>query len=1493
MSKSTSSMTGPTFDRKMIQIQEQFRWFVSAVANVKLNFNSLIGTHEFPPFRANKTKKFGDNKFDSSNSSVIKGNSVTDSEDDSGGQSPTRVMLQSSLIPRKSQIASLNFKTSPLDPKQAIDPELPDIFSPVWQNGFVWKGVYFKLYSKREGLRLKKEMKVMKHLGVECLQTDTSIKLDILGGNINDSVDTTKFMTNQIVNIILPLMCIVESSSWVLFGSPVFPIKKSTTEDQNTKLVQDASQIFKKSFLLNNLTPKNFKIYHTTQETTTQHTGYSSIPHQNHYLLLSNVSKIAIQLPRVDILFTLNQESNAHVTFLDYPKRGLIDVDLIKKVLGYAKYDISTNMLLKKDPKQDNKPLYFDILKFKRRGWLIQMIIVAAKDSLPSNFTKNRRAMEFLSHSEKKRTREIRGNVLVCASLLNKETLVHPYFISDQLATHSFLDEPLEPSDLKTTKQTGPNLGKQKYSESIAQQTMKVSFKFNRIDKIFHEYFYTNLAKSIESIIDTLENTDSIINFNSLKELFHRKGVNMRLEWLVYVRLKRERSKVLVGADILARCLKKMISEKTSKKMSKFKKQAPLGYFEASAMKEKFDELLLDKNEFLIENLFKKLLCQALNILVRGTPEGPDNEDLFYAELTTDLFLHRMRILDISKRLIDAQSFDGFLSSETITNVINIACLHASVFFDAIEYHMKVGIAYEVKRQVRNDKYVFWVSTYGQAIKPQDINVIFSSETYLPIKDRCYLLLLKLLPSFPSSNPEPIELVVPSSLYKLRKSVKYEDVQTPGFECFLKEYYELPDLEILNDWGVLLESVLNGLYATDGEQTFLIEANIIQLVLAFFGENDGDNQHSLSILERINSFVTNSPVCSPELTIAIHTWFGIFSESKLFVECEQSYTVGLLALHKLYGDPRGRGALGTPWELFITWRLSILSRLQGKIHDAEYAEELYDATIMTLIDNPLSNHFKDNPIYRDPLRDYSNSQKDQSFPFPDKLNLKTLKNKEHPFPYWTNNLVFDENVSKIETINSTLQRTPKLLKWMITHIPTSQKTGVLWDTAYLRDFYLGIMQNSFSNTASVSSLSGISLDRKDKSSVTGGDGQSTPKSAMLKPDKKKDRLQGGNLVQMFEKDSSTLNKRELNGIVYSWGQNNEGQVGTPIGHVEEADLPSRRMRIYYPKSIVALKDTIIVSVSCGHTHSMAITLTRNLLAWGSNKSWQLGLGDKAPNQVFVPTPVYGIDDVAQVSCGSEHTVALTSSGLVYSWGQGEGGLLGHGDTQNRAKPTIIEGLREQGISSVVCGGLHTIALTKGGVCYSWGRGEGGQLGVSFDQLTHDIQNNELYLTVPKRVRGAIDGINIIQVACGDAHSLALAQNGTVYGWGYTSNGQLGLGVSSDTYTTSSQYGLQIKEPVLIEKLMNTKITDIFAGSLFSLFLNDKKELYGCGLNDYNQLGLEKVIHKYQQNQLDQYKQIQSGKNNESAVPKKIDCFTSMPILNVACGENHSLAVIPT
>eukprot|EP00330_Aristerostoma_sp_ATCC50986_P003188 CAMPEP_0114576780 /NCGR_PEP_ID=MMETSP0125-20121206/1512_1 /TAXON_ID=485358 ORGANISM="Aristerostoma sp., Strain ATCC 50986" /NCGR_SAMPLE_ID=MMETSP0125 /ASSEMBLY_ACC=CAM_ASM_000245 /LENGTH=84 /DNA_ID=CAMNT_0001765577 /DNA_START=140 /DNA_END=394 /DNA_ORIENTATION=+ len=80
-------------------------------------------------------------KFDSSSASIVKGYSDAESENNSEVDSPTKVLLTSMKVPRQSQIACVDFADYSKDPRNIKDSELPDIFSPTWQNGFLWNGV--------------------------------------------------------------------------------------------------------------------------------------------------------------------------------------------------------------------------------------------------------------------------------------------------------------------------------------------------------------------------------------------------------------------------------------------------------------------------------------------------------------------------------------------------------------------------------------------------------------------------------------------------------------------------------------------------------------------------------------------------------------------------------------------------------------------------------------------------------------------------------------------------------------------------------------------------------------------------------------------------------------------------------------------------------------------------------------------------------------------------------------------------------------------------------------------------------------------------------------------------------------------------------------------------------------------------------------------------------------------------------------------------------
>jgi len=235
---------------------------------------------------------------------------------------------------------------------------------------------------------------------------------------------------------------------------------------------------------------------------------------------------------------------------------------------------------------------------------------------------------------------EIRGNVLVFACLQNTNTTISPYHISELTYNSTFIEEgPVVyevPDSALSKKEAGGSKRNTKYSmphrrnpsqlgdmgSFIGKESIfKNSFRFDpkiREEKMVQDHFAASLGKSLDEVVDILEKTDQVFNSRGLKDLFHKKGLNMRFEWIVYMRLRSPRAKILVGTDILARCIKKTLNDKTSKKLKKFKKILELAQFNQSFnSKKQVDELIQDKSDFFLEDFFKKSLCIYLNSLMK------------------------------------------------------------------------------------------------------------------------------------------------------------------------------------------------------------------------------------------------------------------------------------------------------------------------------------------------------------------------------------------------------------------------------------------------------------------------------------------------------------------------------------------------------------------------------------------------------------------------------------------------------------------------------------------------------------------------------------------------------------------------------------------------------------------------------------------------------------------------------------------------------------
>lgn len=172
-----------------------------------------------------------------------------------------------------------------------------------------------------------------------------------------------------------------------------------------------------------------------------------------------------------------------------------------------------------------------------------------------------------------------------------------------------------------------------------------------------------------------------------------------------------------------------------------------------------------------------------------------------------------------------------------------------------------------------------------------------------------------------------------------------------------------------------------------------------------------------------------------------------------------------------------------------------------------------------------------------------------------------------------------------------------------------------------------------------------------------------------------------------------------------------------------------------------------------------------VFTWGRGEDGQLGLGDTS--DMHLPTLVDSLRGVhvKQLACGSGHSCVLTEEGEVYSWGRGDDGRLGHGDNGWKYVPRLIHSLMGKVICLVTCGSYHTAAISTNGELFTWGGGMYGKLG----------HGDESGCSLPRKVESSLLGVHVISVACGSRHTACLSSDGKLYSWGDKENGVSGHG----------------------------------------------------------------------------------------------------------------------
>ncbi|XP_057430235.1 PH, RCC1 and FYVE domains-containing protein 1 isoform X2 [Lotus japonicus] len=152
------------------------------------------------------------------------------------------------------------------------------------------------------------------------------------------------------------------------------------------------------------------------------------------------------------------------------------------------------------------------------------------------------------------------------------------------------------------------------------------------------------------------------------------------------------------------------------------------------------------------------------------------------------------------------------------------------------------------------------------------------------------------------------------------------------------------------------------------------------------------------------------------------------------------------------------------------------------------------------------------------------------------------------------------------------------------------------------------------------------------------------------------------------------------GKLFTWGDGDEGRLG-------HADNGSKLV----PTCVAQLVDYDFVQVSCGRMLTVALTNMGKVFAMGSAKYGQLG-NPHARDRAVMVEGMLKQEFVKVISSGSYHVAVLTSAGSVYTWGKGENGQLGLGDTEDRHTPCFVEALRERQVDTITCGPSFTAAI---------------------------------------------------------------------------------------------------------------------------------------------------------------------------------------------------------
>lgn len=288
-----------------------------------------------------------------------------------------------------------------------------------------------------------------------------------------------------------------------------------------------------------------------------------------------------------------------------------------------------------------------------------------------------------------------------------------------------------------------------------------------------------------------------------------------------------------------------------------------------------------------------------------------------------------------------------------------------------------------------------------------------------------------------------------------------------------------------------------------------------------------------------------------------------------------------------------------------------------------------------------------------------------------------------------------------------------------------------------------------------------------------------------------------------------------NGYAYGWGFNNNNQLGAYA--ISNTAKPSAFK--YYSGALV----NNIRAGAASSTHTALLKNDSTIIFYGSFTGYATSYYG---NNFLDSTGTQPLGHIRAIAAGSNTMAAISADSTIWAWGVNNLNQLGDGTSTNNGFPVHVMNNAGSGpltgVKSISSKMSHAMALMSDSTVFAWGYNSIGQLGCG-DQVQHLLPQQVVDSTGLQAMH------NVVAIAVGNYHSLALMADSTVWAWGSNVRGQLGNGT-----TTSSLLPVHVKNQFGTDILRH--VIGISAGELCSGFLMSDGTTMTTGLNDNGQSG---------------------------------------------------------